>query len=71
MSELETVYKNETDFPELIESDYKKKKKPQKERATWTNGFDFFLSALGYAGKILFEYYQLSGVSRASKSINK
>lgn len=49
MSELETVYKNETDFPELIESDYKKKKKPQKERATWTNGFDFFLSALGYA----------------------
>lgn len=52
MSELETIDKNEKDFPELIESEYKKKK-PQKERATWTNGLDFFLSALGYAGKLI------------------
>jgi hypothetical protein len=41
-----------------LESLGKKETKGAKERETWSGKFDFFLSALGYAGKRIIHQYK-------------
>lgn len=53
MSELNNFEELEsnTKAVELTDNKVDKPKKKVKERETWSGRFDFFLAALGYAGK--------------------
>lgn len=55
MDEIENPIQESTTS---LESLGKKETQGAKERETWSGKFDFFLSALGYAGKRIIHQYK-------------